>query len=182
MPLPASPTLQPKAQRAGGDFKSEKPRGSLRPMDVKAFSIFVLLGLLACGKANAESEAATFFVQTIVGTNQEGAHHDDKTKTIGPQLRRDLSPVFQWKHYREVRCQKIEVRGGKVSRIQMTAERGLELEIAADKQLELRLFRDAKLVRRMTNPLSQGRIIMGGDRNKDEAWFVVVRRDKPSTE
>jgi hypothetical protein len=151
-------------------------------MAVKAFSIFALLGLLACSKAYAESEAATFFVQTIVGTNQEGAHHDDKTKKIGPQLRKDLSPVFQWKHYREVSCQKIEVREGRVSRMRLTAEHELELRIAADRQLELRLFRDAKLVRRITNPLSQRRVIMGGDRDKDEAWFIVVRRDKPSTE
>jgi len=151
-------------------------------MTVKVFSIFGLFGLLAFSNAYAEPEAIPFFVQTIVATSHEQPHDDGKTKKIGPQLRKDLSPVFQWKHYREVTCQKIELRQGKVSRIQLTAERELELQIKNEAQLELRLFRDRKLVRKITESLSQRRVIMGGDRDNDEAWFVVVRRDKPSTE
>ena len=149
---------------------------------MKAFSVLTFIGLVGLGNAYAQSEAVTLFVQTIVATNQEQPPDDGKAKKIGPQLRRDLSPVFQWKHYRQVSCQKIAVKQNGVSRIQLTAERELELQIKNDAQLELRLFRDGKLVRKIKESLSQRRVIMGGDRNNDEAWFVVVRRDKPSTE
>jgi hypothetical protein len=154
----------------------------LRQITVKAFLVLPFIGLLGLGNAYAQSEAVTLFVQTIVATNQEQPHDDGKGKKIGPQLRRDLSPVFQWKHYRQVSCQKIAVKQDRTSRIQLTAGRELEVQIKNDAQLELRLFRDGKLVRKIKESLSQRRVIMGGDRNYDEAWFVVVRRDKPSTE
>ena len=149
---------------------------------MKAFLVFAFIGLLGLDNAYAQSEAVTLFVQTIVATNLEQPHDDGKTKKIGPLLRKDLSPVFQWKHYRQVSCQKIAVKPDRISRIQLTAERELEVQIKNDAHLELRLFRDGKLVRKIKESLSQRRVIMGGDRNHDEAWFVVVRRDKPSTE
>ena len=149
---------------------------------MKTFLVFTFIALLGLGRSYAESNAVTLFVQTIVASNLEQPHDDGKTKKIGPQLRKDLSPVFQWEHYRQVSCQKIAVKQDRVLRIQLTAGRELEVQIKNDAQLELRLFRDGKLVRKIKESLSQRRVIMGGDHNHREAWFVVVRRDKPSTD
>jgi hypothetical protein len=141
----------------------------------------VLLGaLLWGGPAYAKDEPLTYYVQTIVGTNRD--RETNEWKKVGPHLRRELSPVFHWKHYWQVDSQKVEMIPGKAARIRLTQERGLELVIHGDQQLELRLYRDGKIVRKLKDVVSHRHLIMGGDSNKDEAWFVVVRRDKPSTE
>ena len=151
-------------------------------MSVKAWVVCTLAVALCAGQAYGKEEPVAYFVQTIVGTNREKPPEGEKWKQVGPNLVKELSLVFKWKRYWQAGCQKIEVFEGKVSRIQLTKERELEVDRRGDGQLELRLFRDGKLVRRMKDLVSHRRVIMGGDSSKDEAWFVVIRRDKPSTE
>src|SRR5688572_17875463 len=147
---------------------------------MKASLAWTLCAMLLAGTAYAKDEAVTYYIQTIFGTNR--AEKGDGWKKVGPQLQRELSPVFQWKHYWQVNSQKIEASKRQVSRVQLTKVRELEVRIREDDQLELRLFRDGKVVRKLKDVVSHRHLIMGGDSNKDEAWFVVVRRDKPSTE
>ena len=45
---------------------------------------------------------------------------------------------------------------------------------------EIRLYLNGNLVRVSRQSIQSGISIMGGDRETDESWFVVVRRDKPS--
>ena len=46
-------------------------------------------------------------------------------------------------------------------------------------EMEIRLFLKGKLVQTYRQTVGTRMTIMGGDRVKDESWFVVVRRDKP---
>jgi hypothetical protein len=149
-------------------------------MSVKALLAWTLAAVLWTTTAYAKDEGVTYYIQTIVGTNR--AEKGDGWKKVGPQLQRELSPVFQWKHYWQVNSQQIEASKGKVSRVQLTKMRELEVAIRPDDQLEIRLYRDGKVVRKLKDVVSHRHLVMGGDSNKDEAWFVVVRRDKPSTE
>jgi len=147
---------------------------------VKALLVWVLGAALWGSTGYAKEEAVTYYVQTIVGTNR--AQETNDWKKVGPQLQRELSPVFQWRHYWQVSSQKIEIHKGTPSRLQLTKERQLDIAIQGDAQVELRLYRDEKVVRKLKDVVSYRHLIMGGDSSKDEAWFVVVRRDKPSTE
>jgi hypothetical protein len=159
-------------------FESLSVRG--RPKSVKALLAWTLVAVLWTSTASAKEEPVTYYIQTIVGTNR--AQESAEWKKVGPQLQRELSPVFQWKHYWQVSCQKISVEKGKVSRVRLTKVRELDVAIREDAQLELRLYRDGKLVRKLKDLVSHRLLVMGGDSSKDEAWFVVVRRDKPSIE
>ncbi|MCI0745037.1 MAG: hypothetical protein L0Y58_06500 [Verrucomicrobia subdivision 3 bacterium] len=149
---------------------------------MKTLLIFTLVALACSSTARAKEESVALFVQAIVGTNRDQEPAGERWKKVGPKLRHDLSPVFKWKHYWEVSCRKVELKPGKLFRIQLTKERDLEVQIFADGRLELRMFRGGKPVRTMKDIVAHRRVIMGGDSNTDEAWFVVVRRDKPSTE
>jgi hypothetical protein len=145
-------------------------------------------GLLLCAlgaalwlnTGHAKEDSVTYYIQTIVGTNRP--REEEGWKKIGPQLRRELSPVFQWQNYWQVSSQQVEVSKAKRCRVQLTKERELEVAIREDQQLELRLYRDGKVVRKLKDVISHRHLIMGGDSNKDQAWFVVVRRDKPTTD
>ena len=128
-----------------------------------------------------EGSPATYYVQLIQGTNEEKPQ-DASWRAVGPKLSQVLSPVFTWKHYWEVKREEVVVTGGNVSKVKVTADRSLEIELIKDGQTELRLYRAGELKRKMRTSGETGMSILGGDAPGKDGWFIVVRRDKPTTE
>jgi hypothetical protein len=141
----------------------------------------VLVSLAINAAWSAEDHTITLYVQVIRGTDQEKPE-DAAWKAIGPKLSKALSSVFAWKHFWEVKRREVVVTKGKVPKIKVTPERDLEIELVKDGQAELRLYRKGQLMRKMTVLISSKLSILGGDAAENEGWFIVVRRDRPSTE
>lgn len=118
------------------------------------------------------------YVQLIHGTHEEKPQTAD-WKPIGPKLTEQLAPVFRWPYYYEVKRQTASIHPQKVSRIALTDDRILEIELTDPSHSELRLYRKGKLVRRSRQPFDSKLAIMGGDKDGDQSWFLVVRKDKP---
>jgi len=146
---------------------------------MKRLLLVVILLRICCGIAQADTNSITYFLQLIAATNGQKPH--DAKARIGPRLQKQLSPVFQWAHYWEVSRKTVTTAIGRNSRIRLDKERELELENVSGERLVLRLFRDGKLVRKMKGLIPKCRVVMGGDSSHNEAWFIVVRRDEPST-
>lgn len=129
----------------------------------------------------AQQKPVTMYVQLIRGTNKEKPPQAD-WKPIGAKLSEQLTPVFRWPHYYEVKRQTATIYPKKTSRLALTDDRALEIELLDAGQSELRLYRKDKLVRRSRQPFDSKLAIMGGDGEKDQSWFIVVRKDKPRDE
>ena len=56
----------------------------------------------------------------------------------------------------------------------------MEIEVRNNQDSEIRLYHKGVLVRKCRQPLQCPMSIMGGTRENDESWFVVVRRDRPT--
>ena len=137
--------------------------------------------LIACSAvigSNAEKSSTTLYVQLVRATNEEKPKEAD-WKPIGPKLSKRISPVFRWKNYWEVARHTLTVETGKVTRVRLNAEQELEIDRIADDRLEIRLYRNGKLARKSLESAQQKMSIMGGHAGDNEAWFVVVRREKP---
>ena len=128
-----------------------------------------------------EGEPVKFHVQLIYATNSEKPPPKG-WKKVGPKLREQLSPVFQWKEFWQVSRTEVAVPEGKGTKTRLTESRELEIQFQSDGRLQLMMYRDGQPVRKMKNVSATGRVIMGGDSTNDDAWFAVVRRDKPSTD
>jgi hypothetical protein len=138
--------------------------------------------LAFCARAvSAETEPVKFHVQLIYATNSDKPPQKG-WKKVGPKLQKKLSPVFKWKELWEVSRTEVSVPAGQGAKAKLTAERELEIRFQKDGRLELLLYRNAEVVRKMKNMAANERIIMGGESTDRDAWFAVVRRDKPSTE
>lgn len=131
--------------------------------------------------SSAEDRSVTFHIQLIRGTNEKQPR-DTEWKAIGPKLTKALAPVFSWKYYWEVKRYETAVIRGKSTRIKVMPERDLEIELIKGGRAELRLYRKGELRRKMTASIDSKLSILGGAAAEDEGWFIVVRRDKPSTE
>lgn len=146
------------------------------------FCAILLVALIVVpGRGAQEGASVTYYIQLIHGTNEEKPK-DPGWKAVGPKLSQVFSPAFTWKHYWEVKRETIVATGGKISKVTVSSGRTLEIELIKDGQTELRLYRAGELKRKMRTSGESKMSILGGDAAGKEGWFIVVRRDKPSTD
>ena len=125
-------------------------------------------------------EARTYYFQMICGSDRDLALKGD-LKAVGPKLRSQLETKFRWKNYAEVSRGKCVVATNRTTSIKLPEKREMQLQLINPKTLEARLYRGKDLVRKTRENASAESLIMGGDQGKDESWFIVIRRDKPSS-
>ena len=139
----------------------------------------LLLLLLAAIRLHA-AEQPTFYVQVIWGTDQDKPA-DSKYREVGPKLRAKLGPVFRWKHYWETERKMIHVDLAKVTKLQLSNHRTLEIEKLKSGEMEVRLFRRTGLITKSRQPLNGRMHILGGEDSSKDSFFVVVRPDEPKS-
>jgi hypothetical protein len=140
--------------------------------------LWIVLALSAPVMAGPENASLTLWVQLVHAAHAESVQLAG-WKPIGPDLNKRLSGVFRWSDYYEVARQEVAVEPGKVAKVRLQGERDVAISFKSPTEMEVRLYRDGRLVRKAQRSLKQRMTIMGGDSNQNEAWFVVVRRDKP---
>jgi hypothetical protein len=146
--------------------------------------------LAACAAASAfagEGQSLQYTVHLVRGTSDDKPP-DRAAKLVSPKLAQKLSR-FRWKNYWEIHRQAVSVAPPHITKVRLNAERDLHLEVIGDnarenvpgrQDLELRLYRDGKLARTARQNVQLATCeIMGGTGEKDNSWFVIVRRDKP---
>jgi len=154
---------------------------SVLPSIRRLFCTGLLLAFAVTSESKAEDQGVTFYVQIIRGTNEDKPN-DAMWEVVEPKLTKKLSPIFKWKHYWEMKRQAVSVTKGKVTRVAATGEREVEIELVKENQIELRLYRKRELRRKMKASVETTMTILAGDAPENEGWFIVVRRDKPSSE
>ena len=137
----------------------------------------VLLLLLATIPVHA-AEQPTLYVQVIWGTDQDKPA-GSQYREVGPKLRAKLGPVFRWKHYWETERKKTHVDLAKVTKLQLSNHRTLEIEKLKSGEMEVRLFRRTGLITKSRQPLNGRMHILGGEDSTKDSFFVVVRPDEP---
>jgi hypothetical protein len=125
-------------------------------------------------------EARTYYYQLISGSDR-ALPLTGEAKAVGPKLRSQLEAKFRWKHYAEISRGKLTLATNKTSSIRLPEKREMQLQLVSSKTLEARLYRGGEVVRKTRENANADSLIMGGDQGKDESWFIVIRRDKPST-
>jgi hypothetical protein len=140
-----------------------------------AVSLLLLAVFGFAAGALAEDRAASFSAQLIRGSDQPKPH-EPTWRPVEPKLLAQLHPIFRWKHYWEVTSAKVSVLPGKSKRVRLSHQRDIEIELLNSKEAEVRLYVEGKLTRkcRQRLDLRKDKWIMGGTRDNDESWFIVV--------
>jgi hypothetical protein len=127
----------------------------------------------------ADTERITYYVQLVRGNNEEKSP-DAASKPIGPKLSNELRRVFAWKSYWEVSRHQVEVHPSRKAKVKLSADREVEIDLSVSGKRKVIAYSEGKPISEITRPAGQKMTIIGGDRDKHSAWFIVVRRDKPS--
>jgi hypothetical protein len=138
----------------------------------------ILLALSVPLVAGPENTSLKLWVQLVHAT-QAAAVQPANWKPIGADLNKRLTDVFRWRDYYEVARQEISVEPGKITKASLSKDREVVVTFKSPTELVVRLYRHGEMVRKAERGLNQKMTIMGGDANEREAWFVIVRPDKP---
>jgi len=148
---------------------------------MRLFLSLVMILAFAVSMFAADSPPPELYLQIVRGANDVKAKGPG-WKPIGPKLAKRLNRVAPWNYYWETTRQVLEPAKGKPRSLEVSPGRELEIAWVGTHQVELCMYRNGKLRRKSRVTVSSGMTIMGGDVTGDEAWFVVVRKDKPSVE
>jgi len=139
--------------------------------------ILLTLPFMAAG---ADQSGITFYLQLIHGTDGDKPPASD-ARAAGPQISRRLQ-MFKWKNYWEMARQTVVIAAGGKTRQRMSPKREVEIALNAPGEMTVCIYADGKLTRRRKQSLDTPFFIAGGDKEDNQAWFIVVRRDKPPGE
>jgi len=126
-----------------------------------------------------EDEKVTYYVQLVRGDNEVNPPAPG-VRRIGPKLSARFRPVFKWESYWEVHRQKIALSGGQKTRLRLTPEREVVIDLTNPAKRKVTAYQSGKLIACTTHAAGDAMSIIGGERDTDSVWFIVVRRDKPT--
>ena len=132
--------------------------------------------LVLAQAAAGTDDSIRYCVDLIRGTNsdqppQAGSMHAE------PRLAGTFRGVFNWKNYWQICRRNVAVVPGRKTRVQLSNGREVEIDLTLQGKRTVESFRNGQLVSRITQPLGQAMTLVGGPRDPDSAWFIMVRRD-----
>lgn len=150
----------------------------LSPVRIGHFMKAVLLLLVVGvgGMIAAENAAVTFHVQLVRGI-EEAKASDPGWKPVSASVNKRLTAGFRWASYWEVSRVALKVAGDQPVRSRLSPDREVEVQLLPSGEYEARMYWKGKLLRKCRHA-HEGVCIMGGTRENDESWFVVVEREK----
>ena len=158
---------------------SETLNAVLFPMKAVACLMILLVGALASQSAPVPATEAdvTFTVQLIRGT-EHAKPEAASWKPLEPKLKARLAPCFRWSHWWEVATVQTNIAVGKTRRIRLSADREIDIARHSVSETEVRLYQKGVLAQKSRRSTQNGQWIMGGTRENDESWFIVVTPQK----
>jgi len=128
--------------------------------------------------SGAEAEQATYCVQLIRGNNRDTPPVAD-AKPVSPELTKMIRRVFNWKSYWEINRQRVTLARGQKAKVRLSKEREVEIDLTDLAKRKVTAYEGRKAVTRSTWPVGNATTIIGGDRDSNSVWFIVVRRSQP---
>lgn len=146
-------------------------------MTVLVIALLLSMGWVASA-SSAEAEKTIYYVQLVRGNDASQPPEPNALK-IGSRLDKHLRAVYRWKHYWEVQCVELPVEDGATGRATVRGEHEIEVDLRIRSKRKVLFRRNGKMVCTWTGPRGRQFTIQGTSFGDDEAWFIVVRRDKP---
>ena len=141
----------------------------------RTVAILCLIAAVSCGD---NSGKRTYYVQLVRGSKDTQPPEPGCT-AVGPKVAAQLRPVFAWTNYWEIARHEVTVSSGEKTRVRLNPHREVEIDLTTKGQRAVVAFSNGEVVSRITRPIGERMTIIGGDRDKETAWFIIVRRDKP---
>ncbi len=120
----------------------------------------------------------SFKVQLIRATNAQDLLPAGY-KPVSPQLASILHGPLKWRHYFRICEHDVELQPGQAKRISLINAREVEIDLTGRNKRKVVAFEHGKVVDASILPVGEGYSFIGGPRDRQSGWFILVRREKP---
>jgi len=136
------------------------------------------LALVICGFAGNSGPKVAYLVQLIRATDSPKA-----LPAGSERLTSDVAGILhgplKWKNYYKICEREVEVAEGQVKRVNLINGRAVEIDLTTPNKRTVTAFQDGRAVARAIVPVGKCSTLVGGARDADSGWFIVVRREHP---
>lgn len=140
--------------------------------------IVALAAVAVAGTVQPSASSVHFCVQLVRATDSTEPPQAG-SRPVDPKLAKTFRAALRWKHYWEISQRRLDLSPGRTANVRLSQERAVEIDLTRPGKRIATSFQNGKPVDRMTVPTGEGFTLMGGDRDRSSAWFIVVRRDHP---
>jgi hypothetical protein len=142
-----------------------------------------LLGPAFPGSASQPASGPDFQleVKLIWGSNDETSP-DPSHKKVDTEFTKWLvSNHYKWKHYFEVKAEKVKIPAGTQKTVTLSHGNSVEIKNVDGIRLETRLMSQSKPVTNVAKPQfpKGARLVLAGQDKNDSGWFVVIKNTGP---
>ena len=134
--------------------------------------------LVLAGIVGPSGARVRYKVQLIRATDAAESVPTGSTP-VGSELAGILHGPFKWQHYWKICEQKVDINKGSVKRVGLINDRDVEIDLTVRNKRTVTAFQKGNFIGRTAIPVGHGLSLIGGARDENSGWFVVVRRDKP---
>jgi hypothetical protein len=145
-------------------------------MTTKWLLLLFCIGILSCAAfARAGVDSTSYSIELIRGTD-DNKPPEPKSKLLSTNEIGCFRSVFKWKYYWQMNAERIEIVPGRVTRVRLNPEREVEIDLTRAEQRAVKAFYQGKLMQCAICPRGEARTLIGGDRDSNSAWFIVISR------
>ena len=141
-------------------------------------AILALAGLALAVAATAGEKPLAYYVQLLRCSDQDRPP-EPGSRRVGARLSEKFQAVFRCRSYWEINERKVEVAPNRTARARLGNGREVEIDLTQPGKRKVSTFRNGRLIDRTVEPMGESMTLIGGDRDQNSHWFIVVRRDKP---
>ncbi len=136
------------------------------------------LALAICGFAGATSPKVAYRVALIRATDSSEALPAGSVR-LTSDVAGILHGPLKWKDYYKICERKVEVGAGQVKKVTLMNGRAVEIDRTVPNKRTVTAYQDGRAVARTIMPAGKCSTLIGGSRDIDSGWFIMVRREQP---
>jgi hypothetical protein len=129
------------------------------------------------GTAGPDETRIKYTVQLIRATDACESLPSGST-FVDPELYGILHGPLKWQHYWKICERQVVVKEGQSKRISLINARDVEIDLTVQNKRTVTAFQNSRIMGRSAIPAGKDLSLIGGARDKDSDWFIMVQRDK----
>jgi hypothetical protein len=138
-------------------------------------SFLVGCALAISAMARPDKDEISYNVQLIRAT--DAAEPLPGSRPAGSRLVQLLHGPLKWKHYWSICERKVSMKRGRAKRVPLLNAREVEIDLTVQNQRTVTAFQNGKIMSRSAVPVGEGFSLLGGERDQDSGWFILVRSE-----
>ena len=146
----------------------------MRPWIFIALLVVLVLALAV----RPQAETITFYVQLVRGCDGDTPPEPNSRK-VGPRIIEKVRGPLRWEGYWEIDRQEVLLVPGHATKVRLAKKFLVGIDLTDQHHRKVTASQNGRVIAKLCVPREGAMTVIGGNRDEQSSWFIVVRRDRP---